>query len=155
MVSLALFSSRSEEWGTPWALFEKLHREFNFTLDPCATRDNAKCEKYYNVNADGLKQDWSRDRVFMNPPYGRQIGDWMRKARQEAGKGALVVCLVHARTDTRWWHENVEGMADEVRFIRGRVKFERGAEPAFCAPFPSAIVIYRPIKKRRKTCQEN
>jgi site-specific DNA-methyltransferase (adenine-specific) len=148
MVSQILFSSRSEEWGTPLSLFAELDREFDFTLDPCATRYNAKCARYYDAKLDGLKQDWTGERVFMNPPYGRQIGDWMKKARLEAAKGALVVCLVHARTDTRWWHENVEGNADEVRFIRGRVKFERQQGATFCAPFPSAVVIYRPRKPR-------
>jgi site-specific DNA-methyltransferase (adenine-specific) len=149
MVSRVLFSSRSEEWGTPWSLFAELDREFGFTLDPCATKYNAKCRRYYDVKVDGLKQDWAGERVFMNPPYGRQIGDWMRKARLEAAKGALVVCLVHARTDTRWWHENVEGIADEVRFIRGRLKYDCQWGTAFSAPFPSAIVIYRPETSRR------
>ena len=143
-ISSALYSSRSEEWATPWELYEVLNREFHFSLDPCATRLNAKCPKFFSKTGDGLKQDWSGDRVFMNPPYGKQIGLWMRKARTEASRGALVVCLVHARTDTRWWHENVQTQADEVRFLRGRVRFLRGNGMASSSPFPSALVIYRP-----------
>lgn len=143
-ISRALYSSRSEEWGTPWELFAALEREFHFSLDPCATATNAKCPKFFTKTEDGLQQDWSSERVFMNPPYGKTIAQWMRKARLEAGRGALVVCLVHARTDTRWWHEHVEGIADEVRFLRGRLRFEKPGSARSSAPFPSAIVIYRP-----------
>lgn len=151
MISPALYSSRSEEWETPQVLFDALDREFHFTLDPCATRLNAKCPKFYDKNKDGLSQDWSGQRVFMNPPYGSEIGTWMHKARHEAARGALVVCLVHARTDTRWWHENVEEKADEVRFIRGRLKFERLGSKTCSAPFPSALVIYRPKEAHKTT----
>jgi phage N-6-adenine-methyltransferase len=142
-LSKTLFSSRSEEWGTPWPLFWILDWEFHFSLDPCATTHNAKCKKFFTKAEDGLKQDWAGERVFMNPPYGKAIGLWMRKARLEAEKGALVVCLVHARTDTAWWHESVEKVADEIRFIKGRLKFEQPGVNA-PAPFPSVVVIYRP-----------
>jgi len=146
-LSAVLFSSRSEEWETPHDVFDELDREFNFTLDVCATRQNAKCKRYYDRHRDGLAQDWSRERVFMNPPYGREIGRWMSKARHESRRGALVVCLVHARTDTRWWHENVEGIASEIRFVRGRIRFGRAGIPGQPAPFPSAIVVYRPQER--------
>lgn len=148
-ISRTLYSSRSEEWGTPKDLFLKLNHEFRFTLDPCADRTNAKCPKFFTKRQNGLIHDWSRDRVFMNPPYGRSINDWMRKARQESQKGALVVCLVHARTDTRWWHENVQDVADEVRFVKGRLRFESPNGTRSTAPFPSAIVIYRPRHGRQ------
>ena len=82
------YSSKSNEWATPKDLFEKLNKEFNFTLDPCATKENAKCDKYYTIEDDGLIQDWSKDVVFMNPPYGRQIKHWIRKAYEESEKGA-------------------------------------------------------------------
>lgn len=97
-----LFSSRSEEWETPQELFEELQREFQFMLDACATWHNAKCTRFFDKRRDGLTQDWIGERVFMNPPYGKEIGRWMSKARRESQRGALVVCLVHARTDTRW-----------------------------------------------------
>jgi site-specific DNA-methyltransferase (adenine-specific) len=142
-LSPVLYSSRSEEWETPQDLFDELHREFAFTLDACATSANAKCKRFFDKRRDGLKQDWTGERVFMNPPYGKEIGRWMNKARTEAEKGVLVVCLVHARTDTRWWHENVEGAANQVRFIRGRLRFGRAGVPSLPAPFPSAIVVYR------------
>lgn len=148
MISPVLYSSRSEEWSTPQQLFDGLDQEFRFTLDPCATRTNAKCKRFYTKRIDGLLQSWAGERVFMNPPYGKEICVWMRKAREEAARSALVVCLVHARTDTRWSHEHVQGIADEIRFVRGRLKFERkGARPC-SAPFPSAIVIYQPRSRK-------
>lgn len=135
-----LFSSRSEEWYTPQYLFDQLNAEFGpFDLDPCATPENAKCPAYFTKEQDGLAQAWG-GRVFMNPPYGKLIVPWMRKAFLSAQGGALVVCLVPARTDTRWWHSYVEGKT-EVRFIKGRLKYG-GAK--YNAPFPSAIIIMRP-----------
>ena len=96
------YSSKSDEWATPQELFDQLNREFNFSLDPCATDENHKCDKYYTKEIDGLAQSWARENVFMNPPYGRQIQKWIRKAYQEAkDHGALVVCLLPARTDTQ------------------------------------------------------
>jgi len=132
------FMSLSVEWATPQSLFDELDREFHFTLDPCATAENAKCTKFYTKWDDGLSKDWSRETVFMNPPYGREIGDWMAKAYKESLKGAKVVCLIPSRTDTRWWHEFVM-KAKEIRFIKGRVKFGGHKNSA---PFPSAIVVF-------------
>lgn len=132
-----LFTSKTPEWATPRAFFDDLNREFGFTLDPCATDENAKCPSYFTKGVDGLTQDWN-GMVFMNPPYGREIGHWMRKAYQESQRGATVVCLVPARTDTAWWHDfAVKG---EIRFIRGRLKF---GDSKNSAPFPSALVIFR------------
>ena len=138
-----LFSSLTDEWPTPQRLFDALHAEFGFTLDPCATQANAKCERFFTRGEDGLKQDWSRDAVFMNPPYGRMIGQWVKKAYESARQGALVVSLLPARTDTRWWHDYV--MRGEIRLLRGRLTFEGGKYPA---PFPSAIVVFRPPEFR-------
>lgn len=138
-----LFTSLTDEWPTPRRLFDALHAEFCFTLDPCATEANAKCGRYFTRAEDGLKQDWSRDAVFMNPPYGRIIGHWVKKAYESARQGALVVSLLPARTDTRWWHDYV--MRGEIRLLRGRLTFEGGKYPA---PFPSAIVVFRPSEFR-------
>src|SRR5215207_7216592 len=96
------YSSKSNEWGTPRDLFDALNGEFNFTLDPCATPENAKCEKFFTKETDGLSQCWCGQSVFMNPPYGREIGKWVRKAFESSLKGATVVCLIPARTDTAY-----------------------------------------------------
>ena len=132
-------SSESNDWATPQQTFNELDNEFNFTLDPCASQENAKCEKYFTKEDDGLSQDWSNEIVFMNPPYGREIGKWVEKAYRESLKGAVVVCLIPARTDTKYWHNFIFPYA-EIRFIKGRLKFG-GSKNA--APFPSAIVIYK------------
>lgn len=129
------FSSATDMHSTPQDFFDKLNTEFGFTLDVCATSENAKCERYYTKQDDGLSQPWSGS-VWMNPPYGREIWRWMKKANEAAKEGATVVCLVPARTDTKWWHEYV--IQHEVRFIRGRLKFG-GAKNS--APFPSAVVV--------------
>jgi site-specific DNA-methyltransferase (adenine-specific) len=129
----------THEWPTPQWLFDALNAEFGFTLDPCATPESAKCGKYFTRADDGLKQDWSGHIVFMNPPYGVLIGAWMSKALQSAKAGATVVCLVPARTDTRWWHDSA--MKGEIRFLRGRLYFGDGAGRA---PFPNAVVVFRP-----------
>ena len=134
------FSSKSNEWTTPQNFYIKLNDEFNFTLDPCCTKESAKCKKYYTIEDDGLSQDWSNERVFMNPPYGRKIGKWIKKAYEESKKSAIVVCLIPARTDTRYWHDYIFPHAT-IRFLKGRVKFENGKKPQ-SAPFPSAVVIF-------------
>ena len=127
-----------QEWETPDWMFELLDREFHFDIDVCASESNAKCEKYFGEEDDGLSHQW--DGVcWMNPPYGREIPQWMAKAKEEASKGKTVVCLVPARTDTEWWWDNCIG--GEIRFIRGRLTFE-GASSG--APFPSAVVILGP-----------
>jgi phage N-6-adenine-methyltransferase len=134
-----LFSSRSEEWTTPAALYADLDREFGFTLDPCCTVETARCLTYYTRADDGLRKPWGGHAVFMNPPYGRAIGAWVEKAAREAAAGALVVGLLPARTDTAWWHRWVMGA--EFRLLPGRLRFG-GARHS--APFPSAVVVFRP-----------
>ncbi len=133
-----MFTSRTDEWGTPQALFNALNAEFQFTLDPCATADNCKCGKFYTRAEDGIARSWEGERVFCNPPYSA-VKDWARKCRQE-GQRTLVVMLVPARTDTAWFHDHVYGRA-EIRFIRGRLKYNDQAQSA---PFPSLLAIYRP-----------
>jgi phage N-6-adenine-methyltransferase len=131
-----LFSSATDEWATPQELFDRLNAVFHFTLDPCATAVNAKCRRYFTIAEDGLQQDWDGERVFMNPPYGRAIGDWVKKASEA---NALVVCLLPARTDTRWWHDYVVGGGASVSFLKGRLRF---GDSTASAPFPSAIAIF-------------
>lgn len=131
------FSSATPEWSTPREFFDKLDHEFRFTLDPCCTKENRKCPKFFTLEDDGLAQSWACERVWMNPPYGRTIGLWMAKAHAESLSGSLVVCLVPARTDTAWWHDYA--MKGEIRFIRGRLRFGGHKNSA---PFPSAVVIF-------------
>ena len=130
------FMSNSYEWITPQELFNELDDEFDFTLDPCATHENHKCEQYYTIEDDGLAQSWDGERVFMNPPYGRYITKWIKKAYESK---ALVVGLLPARTDTRWFHDYIYHKADGIRFIKGRIRFSY-SKPA---PFPSMVVIWR------------
>lgn len=134
-----MFSSATDLWATPQPFFDRLNAEFGFTLDPCSDGTNNKCAKYFTAETDGLAQDWAPEIVFMNPPYGRNIGDWIRKAYEESRKGATVVALIPSRTDTRYWHDYVM-KAEEIRFIKGRIKFGDGSGPA---PFPSAVVVFR------------
>lgn len=131
------FSSATDLWATPQDLFDSLNKEFGFTVDVCAIPSNAKCQRYFTPEQDGLQQEWTGI-CWMNPPYGREIGKWVRKARLSAKAGALVVCLVPARTDTKWWHDHVT-RASEVRFVRGRLRFGNATASA---PFPSAIVVF-------------
>lgn len=138
-----MFSSATDLWSTPQDTFDALNREFIFDLDVCATPENAKCSLYFTKAEDGLAQEWSAGDGFardcwMNPPYGREIGKWVKKAYEESSKGNKVVCLLPARTDTAWWHDYC--MKGEIRFIRGRLKF--GGQKN-SAPFPSAVVIFR------------
>jgi phage N-6-adenine-methyltransferase len=133
-----LFTSNRGDWETPVEVFQELDREFGFELDVCATASNAKCSAFFSPEIDGLKQPW-RGRCWMNPPYGRDIGLWMEKAYHSSLQGATVVCLIPARTDTRWWNE--WAMRGEIRFLRGRIRFVGALDDA---PFPSAIVIFRP-----------
>ncbi len=130
------FSSGRNNWATPQGLFDKLNGEFHFELDVCATAENAKCKKYYRPAEDGLKQEW-KGICWMNSPYGREIGKWMKKAYDSALAGATVVCLVPSRTDTAWWFDYCA--KGEIRFIKGRLKFG-GSKNA--APFPSAIIVF-------------
>lgn len=140
MNTKVVFSSQTDEWATPQSLFDELNTEFHFDLDPCATNENHKCAKYYTKADDGLTKNWGGWSVFCNPPYGRQIGKWVRKAYEEAKKPeTTVVLLVPARTDTKWFHDYIYGKA-EIRFIRGRVRF---GDSKNCAPFPSMIVVWR------------
>lgn len=146
MVSKTLFSSDSTEWETPQELFDQLNKEFKFTLDVCATSDNKKAPIYFDKDTNGLDRSWEGS-CWMNPPYGRDIGLWIAKAAEEALKGATVVCLLPARTDTRYFHEYIWDAEKhqtkpgvELRLLKGRLKFV-GAPSS--APFPSMVVVFR------------
>lgn len=132
------FSSKTDMWSTPQEFFDRLDTEFHFTLDVCSTNENAKCEKHFTQSDDGLSQQWNGV-CWMNPPYGREIGKWMKKAYESCFEnGATVVCLVPARTDTNWWH--LYAIPHEIRFVRGRLKF---GDAKNSTPFPSAVIIMR------------
>jgi phage N-6-adenine-methyltransferase len=136
------FSSATDEWATPQDFFDRLHARWRFTLDVCATGHNTKVPVFYTREENALVQPWFGT-CWMNPPYGRGIGKWVEKACRSALEGdATVVCLLPARTDTRWWHEYVIPFAADVRFIRGRLKFG-GHKNA--APFPSAVVVFKRV----------
>ena len=137
-INQGLFTSNTDMWSTPLDFFIKLNEEFNFETDVCAIESNAKCKKFFTPEMNGLKQEWTGV-CWMNPPYGRGIGEWIKKAYESSLNGATVVCLIPSRTDTKWWHDYCM-KADEIRFIKGRLKF-KGAK--FNAPFPSAIIIFR------------
>lgn len=135
-----LFSSIRMDWATPQTFFDELDAEFQFTLDPCASVENAKCKKFYTVADNGLAQDWSGETVFCNPPYGRAIYDWVFKCWRESRKPCTtVVMLIPSRTDTRYFHEFIYKKAREIRFIRGRLRFGNGTNPA---PFPSMVIVF-------------
>jgi phage N-6-adenine-methyltransferase len=139
------FSSKTDLWATPQHVFDALHHEFRFDLDVCASPQNAKCPRFFTAAENGLAQEWTGS-CWMNPPYGRGVLErWMKKAADSSAAGATVVALVAARTDTSWWHEQVMARAAELRLVRGRLKFGAGNAPA---PFPSAVVVYRPGSDR-------
>lgn len=131
-------SNNTPEWATPQSFFDALNREFSFTLDPCSTHENAKCEKHYTKEDDGLSKDWGGHVVFCNPPYGRELPKWVKKCYEESSH-ATIVMLIPARTDTSYFHDYIYHKA-EIRFIRGRLKFNDGK---LGAPFPSMVVIFR------------
>ena len=134
-----MFSSQTDEWATPWDLFNKLDDTFHFTLDPCADESNHKCDLYYTKEQDGLKQSWAGHSVFVNPPYGREIGKWVAYSYEQSKvANTVVVMLLPARTDTKWFHDYIYYNA-EIEFIRGRIKFGNSKNSA---PFPSMVVVF-------------
>jgi site-specific DNA-methyltransferase (adenine-specific) len=137
---VVMFSSKTGEWSTPQDFFDKLNWRFGpFSLDPCATIDNTKCANFFTEAEDGLSKSWEGFKVFVNPPYGRGIDKWIKKAYEESRKdNTMVVMLIPARPDTKYWHDYVM-KADEVYFIRGRLKF---GDSENSAPFPSAVVVF-------------
>ena len=126
-----MFSSKRQDWATPQNVFDELNKEFNFDFDPCPLNDNPAF--------DGLSIEW-KQRNYINPPYGRQIGNWIRKAYQESISGKQCIMLLPSRTDTKWFHEIILPYANEIRFIKGRLKFGNATNSA---PFPSMIIIFK------------
>ena len=136
-INKGMMTSNTDLWATPQDFFDQqnaLHGPFD--LDVCADKNNAKCAVYFDKDVDGLKQTWV-GKCWMNPPYGREIGKWMKKAYESAVNGTVVVCLVPARTDTKWWHDYA--VKGEITFVRGRLKFGGSKNSA---PFPSAVVVF-------------
>lgn len=135
-----LFSSKKEDWETPQKLFDELNKEFNFTVDVASSDNNYKVNKHYTIKENGLIQNWDNEIVWCNPPYGRTIEKWVEKAWNSS---ALVVMLLPARTDTKWFHKYIyKKDIVEIRFIKGRLKF---GDSKNSAPFPSMIVIFYPF----------
>lgn len=137
-ISSALYSSQTDLWETPQNLFDILNDEFHFDIDVCALPENAKCDRFYTPEQDGLSQPW-KGNCWCNPPYGREVEQWVRRAFLASVSGSTVVMLLPARTDTKWFHEYIYNKA-EVRFLKGRLKFGNSKNSA---PFPSMIVIFR------------
>lgn len=138
------FSSVSDDWATPQWLFDALNKNFKFTLDPCATKENAKCKKFFTKETNGLDQDWSKDRAFVNPPYGRVLKHWVEKAAKTYDNCGFVVLLVPSRTDTSWWHKWIVPYA-RIIYLNGRLSFVTNGvvqKGSHAAPFPSALAIY-------------
>lgn len=144
-----MFSSKSNEWETPEDLFKNLDKDFHFTLDPAATHKNHKCPKYFTVKENGLTHSWQGETVFLNPPYGRDIGKWVEKAYLESKlDNNKKVLLIPARTDTKYFSEYCS-MAARLYFIQGRLKFSNSKNSA---PFPSVVVVFEDAKSGRHNC---
>lgn len=143
MLNQGLFSSEKQDWCTPQHFFNELDAEFHFVLDAAATHQNSKCKRYFTPKENGLIQSWDvGGAVYCNPPYGKEIGLWVKKAYEESQKGITIVMLIPARTDTKYFHEYIYHKAD-IRFIKGRLKFtDENGTPKGTAPFPSMVVIY-------------
>lgn len=137
---LTMFSSKTGNWATPQEFFDKLNWRFGpFDLDPCADPSNTKCANFFTEAEDGLSKSWEGFTCFINPPYGRGIENWIKKAYEETRReGTRVVMLIPARTDTKYWHQYIM-KADEVYFVKGRLKF---GDSENSAPFPSAVVVF-------------
>jgi len=135
-----LFDLPHSEWPTPQDFFDAVDREFGFTLDVAASAENAKCDRFYTAEQNGLALPWEGV-VWCNPPYGREIGAWIAKGFQSAQAGALVVMLLPVRTSPAYFHDYC--LKGEIRWIRGRLSFGNG-EVCHNAPFDSMLVIFRP-----------
>lgn len=134
------YMSETVEWETPQDLFDELNAEFDLYRDACANALNKKRKLYWSKEDDGLAQDWTGMRLWLNPPYGREVGKWVEKAANSEAE--IVVALLPARTDTKWFHQWIYNKETvEIRFIKGRLKFGGSKNSA---PFPSMIVIFKP-----------
>lgn len=136
-----MFSSKTDLWATPQWLFNKLNKKYNFTLDPCATDKNRKCDKYFTLEQDGLLQEWGNDTVYINPPYGRETVKWVKKAFEtHKVHNNTIVMLLPARTDVKWFHDYIYNQENvHIDFLKGRLKF---GDSKNSAPFPSMIITF-------------
>jgi len=138
-INQSIYSSKTDDWATPQQVFDKLNSEFGFTLDACATSDNAKCRIFFTKEQDGLAQSFGKNVVWVNPPYGKFIPQWVKHSYEQSRLGATVVMLIPCRTDTKWFHEYVTKA--EVRFFNKRLSFGDSKNKA---PFPVCLAIFRP-----------
>lgn len=149
MVDSALFSSQTDEWETPISLFNQIDNVYSFGLDPCASKDNAKCSVFFDKDANGLSKNWydyvvdetDNYSVFVNPPHS-EIFEWAQKCYEESLSGITIVMLLASRTDTKYWHRYISN-ADTLYFIKGRLKFGNSKNSA---PFPSVLAVFNNIK---------
>jgi len=142
------FKSKSEEYETPKEIFEPLQKEFNLQLDVCASSSNYKLDNYFTKEDDALTKDWHKyGNFWMNPPFGRELKKWVQKAYEESTKGVTGVSILPVRSNTNWWHELIIGVGAEVRFLKGRVKFNDCIKGAW---LPFAIVIWKSEDLRTK-----
>ena len=138
MLNKSLFTSNKDEYATPTDLFNELDKKYHFTLDPCATSENAKCKKYYTIKENGLLKSWKGEIVFCNPPYSK-IKLWVEKCFLEfKNNNATIVLLIPARTDTQYFHNYILNQA-KIIFLKGRLHFNNSKNSA---PFPSILCIY-------------
>jgi len=139
--NISMKTTDRKDWATPQWLYDKLDKEFHFTIDLAATAENTKHGRYYSPEVDSLSMDWNHKIGFCNPPYGREL-----KARVKKGAEIItgtIVMLLPARTDTRWFHDYIyetHQYNTEIRFLKGRLKFDDGEVGAV---FPSMIVIFK------------
>ncbi|APP13668.1 adenine methyltransferase [Lactiplantibacillus plantarum subsp. plantarum] len=144
MINKALFTSNKEDWETPQDFYDRLNAKYHFEWDLAASDDNAKCSCYFTRDDNSLEQDWEglSGNLFLNPPYGRELKLWVKKAATTGLKDKQnLVMLIPSRTDTSYWHDYIFNHA-EIKFLRGRLKFEVDGISGDSAPFPSAVVIY-------------
>lgn len=135
-------SAASTVWETPPEVFDPVNDEFNFTLDVCATPQNAKCDRYLTEAKDGLLSSWDGEVCWCNPPYGKDVKKWCKKALDQSKKGTTTVLLIPCKTNTNWWHDLVIPFA-EIRFLRGRVRFiQDGVQYDNAYVWSLAFVIY-------------
>lgn len=145
MINKSLFTSNREDWETPQDFYDRLNTKYHFEWDLAASDNNAKCDHYLTRDDNSLEQNWGElsGNMFLNPPYGRQLKLWVKKAAETHLKyDQCLVMLIPARTDTSYWHDYIFNHA-EIEFLRGRLKFEVDGVSGDSAPFPSALVIYK------------
>ena len=150
-----MWSSKDPKWITPRYVFDHFNKTYKFNFDAAASAKNAKCKNFLSEKEDALNKNWCKKgrRIWLNPPYSRHMGKWIKKAYEESKKGCLVACLVYSRTDTIWWHDYVIKHAWKIHFIKGRIQFisSKDGKTKSAAPAASCVIIFKPNKKRYPT----